>query len=90
MDIKEGDAAWIGLLAYVVAYDTYAMLTDRETLSSAYYRALAHPRRRWMTIAVWAGLTGHLFQVIPPKCDPLLRAGAIATRYSRWRPSRAE
>jgi hypothetical protein len=70
MKVPEGDAAWIGLLAYVVAYDAYALLTGKETLSSAYYRALAHPRRRWPTIATWVLLTSHLFR-LTPRLDPI-------------------
>ena len=88
VNIKEGDAAWIGLLVYVVMYDAYAMYTGHETLSNAYYRALAHPRRRKLTIAVWVGLTAHLFQLIPRKYDPLAQLGVIATRSSRIHPAR--
>lgn len=71
--MREGDKAWVGLAAYVVAYDAWAMVTGRETLSSAFARAVAHPKARWVTIAAWATLTGHLFQLIPQKWDPLRR-----------------
>lgn len=87
--ISEGDAAWIGLLAYVVAYDAYAMITGRETLSSSYYRALSDPKRSKLTIAVWLGLSAHLYQLIPKKWDPLAQIGVIATRLSRQKPGRA-
>lgn len=88
MKVSEGDAAWIGLLAYVAAYDAYAMVTGHETLSSSYYRALTDPKRRWLTITVWAGLTGHLFKLIPRKYDPLAQVGTIATRCAQRRPER--
>jgi len=83
MKIKEGDVAWIGLLAYVVAYDVYAMATGHETLTSSYYRALSDPRRRWVTITAWGYLTGHLYGVIPKRFDLMARVGTVASRLRR-------
>ena len=80
MKVREGDAAWIGLLAYVTAYDAYAMITGRETLTNSYYRALADPKRRWLTIAAWGYLTGHLFEVLPKKYDVMAQMGVTAAR----------
>ena len=76
--IKEGDIAWVGLLAYIVAYDAYAMTTGHETLSASYYRALQDPRRQWLTIVVWIGMTGHLFRLIPERYDLLRQIGIVA------------
>ena len=56
-----GDRAWLGLLAYIVTYDAYALFRRRETLSQSFDRALRDPRRNVLTIAVWAGVTVHLF-----------------------------
>ena len=58
----EGDRAWVGLLAYVVAYDLWAGLTGRETLSMSFDRALKDPLRGAATLALWAGVTIHLFE----------------------------
>lgn len=69
--MTEGDTAWAGLLLYVVAYDAWAMLQGRETLSASYYRALQHPIRRWPTLLLWLVLTLHLFHIIPERFDPL-------------------
>jgi len=83
MKISEGDAAWLGLLAYVVAYDAYAMICRHETLTSSYYRALADPKRRYITILTWGYLTGHLFKIIPQKYDFMAQMGQIASHVDR-------
>jgi len=72
-DMTEGDRAWVGLLIYVAAYDTCAIIQGRETLSSSFARALQHPVRRWPTMVAWAYLTGHLFEILPREIDPLRR-----------------
>lgn len=69
--MTEGDTAWAGLLAYVIAYDLWAMTQGRETLSASYYRAIQHPLRRWPTVLLWLVLTLHLFRIIPERFDPL-------------------
>ena len=61
MRINSGTKAWLGLVGYVLAYDLYAIRSGRQTLSAAFYEALRHPQRRWLVIAAWAYLTGHLF-----------------------------
>lgn len=69
----EGDVAWAGLTLYVVAYDAWAMLHGRETLSSSFFRAVQHPIRRWPTVLLWVIVTLHLFHLIPERYDPLRR-----------------
>ena len=59
--ITSGDAAWLGLLAGVVAYDAWALAQSRETLSESFDRALRSPRRSLFTVAAWAVITEHLF-----------------------------
>ena len=66
-----GTRLWIGLAAYVVAVDLHAAATGRETLSSAWWRAVQHPRRRWPVVAVWTYLSLHLHHAIPARLDPL-------------------
>lgn len=70
---SHGDMAWLGLVAYVAAYDVYAILSKRDTLSGSYARALSSPRRRWPTLLFAAYVNGHLNQVIPARLDPLRR-----------------
>ena len=72
---SNGDKAWVGLAAYIAAYDLYAVATGNETMSMSFYRALKHPVRRWPTIAVWGYITCHLFKFIPDEYDPLRRLG---------------
>lgn len=61
MVLTSGTKGWIGLVAYVLAYDLYAIRYGKQTLSSAFYEALKHPQRRWLVIISWAYLTRHLF-----------------------------
>lgn len=68
-----GGKAWIGLTAYVITYDAYAVLHKQDTMSTAFFNAVRHPRKRWPVIAVWAYLTAHLFKLLPERYDPLRR-----------------
>ena len=68
-----GDRAWVGLAAYIIAYDVFAGLTKRETLSMSFARALDAPVRRWPTIVMWVYITAHLFRLVPRRYDPLRR-----------------
>lgn len=52
---------WLGLGAYIVAYDTWAILRGHQTLSSAFYEALRHPTRKWYVVLAWAALSAHLY-----------------------------
>jgi hypothetical protein len=70
--IKRADVAWIGIAAFVGAYDYWAIRNGHETLSRAYWRALKNPRTRWPAILVVTGLYKHLvFPEFLPKLDPL-------------------
>lgn len=69
--ITAGGKAWIGLTAYVALYDSYAVLSRKDTMSTAFLNAIRHPRRRWPVILTWAYVTAHLFKFIPEKYDPL-------------------
>ena len=73
--ISHGDIAWIGLAAYIAAYDGYAVLTKNDTMSMSFYRALKSPKRRWPTVLVWSYITIHLFKFLPDRFDPLRRLG---------------
>lgn len=59
-----GTKGWIGLVAYITAFDLYAIYTDKETLSGAFYKAVQHPRQRWLVIVLWLYTTGHLFNIL--------------------------
>ena len=81
--MSEGDKAWLGLAAYIAAYDAWAVITRRETLSTAYYRAVLDPRRRWPTVIFWAILSAHLFRLPPERYDPFRAPIARHRRRSR-------
>jgi hypothetical protein len=75
-----GPVAWLGLTGYVVLYDVFALKSSRETLSSAFFRGLQHPIKRWPVALRWAILTGHLFHLIPRKLDPIHQLTGLIIR----------
>jgi hypothetical protein len=75
--LTPGGKAWIGLTLYVIAYDSYAVLTQKDTMSTAFLNAIKHPKKRWPVIAAWIYITTHLFKLIPEKIDPLRALPAL-------------
>jgi hypothetical protein len=71
--IDSGDVGWLILAGYVIAFDAQAFRYNRTTLSASFATAIASPRRRWPTVALWVYLTVHLHGLLPPKFDPLRR-----------------
>lgn len=71
---------WLGLAAYVLFYDAWAVRSDRETLSGLFGRAIAHPAQRWPVTVLWVGTTLHLYGRLPRQFDPF---GSIATALRR-------
>ncbi len=65
-----GDRAWLGLAAYVVGYDLFAIRTGRDTLSQSFARALTDDRR-WPTLVAWGYLCAHLIRILPRPLDPM-------------------
>lgn len=82
MKYRKAGPGWFLLAGYVAAYDLWAIRTNRETLSSAFLRAVQHPINKWPTIFVWAGLTAHLFNIMPDKYDPLHILAYFIQKYS--------
>lgn len=60
---RAGTLGWIGLALYIAAWDILAS----ETLSSAWWRALAGKRSRPLVLIAWAYVTSHLFLRVPRK-----------------------
>lgn len=57
-----GDIAWLVLTGAIIGYDLAAISTKRvETLSSAIWRSLSHPRKLPILLSIWTALTWHLF-----------------------------
>lgn len=74
-----GTIGWVGLAAYVIAWDILAP----ETLSSAVDRALEHPSMKYVAWGIGGVVSGHLFNVIPPALDPIQRVGDyVADRFN--------
>jgi len=60
-DELSGNIAWAFLLASVIAYDAYAIKTQKaETLTRAFWRNTEKPLKSLIPIMVWTGLTVHL------------------------------
>ena len=72
-DIDEGHYAWIGLIAYVIAYDAVAIVKGKRTLSNAFYTATGQRRKKLALIMLWGYLTAHLFRWLPKEYDLLRR-----------------
>lgn len=69
--LAHGSKLWLGLVLYIAVVDSHAAATRRETMSSAFWRAMKHPYHRpWVTFA-WVYVTAHLYHAIPDKWDPL-------------------
>lgn len=74
-----GSYLWAGLIAYVVAVDMYALLSEKETLSDACTRMLGSPIKRWAVIAAWGLTTKHLFvRNVVPWLDPFAAMAGTA------------
>lgn len=71
MKLRPSTKGWLGLAAYVAAWDLLAP----ETLSQGFEDAWRHPKRRWQVVAAWVFITAHLFVVLPPRLDPLRKLG---------------
>lgn len=71
---------WVILAGYIAAYDTWAMKTGRETLSSAFGRSIRHPIKRWPTLLVYGVVSLHLFNRLPVWLDPLHQYGRVIGR----------
>lgn len=74
--MKAADRAWIGLAAYVVAYDLVA--SPEQTLSDGADRyMLSHP---WITRAVAAAVAGHVCNLVPDRFDVIHQLFKAARR----------
>ena len=67
-------AGWLAIVGVVVAYDAWAILTERQTLSSAFWRT-QESRYGVAVAALWGGLSWHLImgnrQVLPDRFHDL-------------------
>lgn len=72
MSVKPFNAGWgwAGLAVYVLGYDTWAILTKRETLTAVFKRAAHHPIRRWPVLVACSITVLHLYDRLPKQLDP--------------------
>lgn len=66
--LRPSTKAWIGLGAYVAAYDILA--PKGETLSEGVDRMLEHDKCKYVAIGGVALTAAHLINLLPPKYDP--------------------
>lgn len=79
-----GGAAWAVLALYVIVYDIAAGALKIPTLSAVFHKASTAPRKRFLLLAFWLYLTGHLFRWIPPRWD-LFRNLHKPLAKNQWR-----
>lgn len=64
--------AWSGLVAYVLAYDYYAIKNGKKTMSAGFAQCLDHRGWRIAVLAAWFMVTKHLaFNDVGRKYDPI-------------------
>ncbi len=51
---------WLGIAAWVVLFDAWAITTKNATLSAGFRAARRHPRRRFAVLGLWVLITTHL------------------------------
>lgn len=68
--MRKGNVGWAGLVAFVLGYDTWAIVAGRESMTAAFGRAIQHPFHRWPVSVAWAITTLHLFGRLPRWLDP--------------------
>lgn len=59
--MRKALCAWVAVLAWVAAYDVWAMRHKSSTLSSAFRYGSRHKHGRFVIIPAWVLLTTHLF-----------------------------
>lgn len=59
--LENGEAGWIGLIVYVVAYDLWQWRHDRPTLSIVFGRWCQRRPGKVLLAAAWSITTTHLF-----------------------------
>lgn len=70
---RRGEVGWIGLAAFVIAWDMFA----GETMSSAFRRGLENERTRPFVLG-GLGITAlHLLNALPEPYDPFKQLGQI-------------
>lgn len=68
-------AGWAGIAMLVIGYDAWALMTKKQTLSSAFWKTQETKIGRAVILLGWGGLTWHLCQghkqVLPDKYHDL-------------------
>lgn len=68
---KRADLGWAVLASYIIAYDLWAMVEGRETLSESFVRHLRHPFRKPFVVFAGIATIKHLyFPELLKKYDP--------------------
>ena len=90
MKLRPAGRAWLGLVIYVIAADSYLIIQERRgnvryyTMSSGFRDALKHPIKRWWMILIWIFLTFHLFDFFFPepirKFEPIGVSGRLGAK----------
>lgn len=85
--LSPGTAGWWAVAAVVVAYDTWALARERETLSAAFRDSVEHRGWRWLVLPLWLVTSLHLFGKLPRQIDPFVGYGVVLAQVRGGRGS---
>lgn len=75
--VRSGMYGWMGIGAFVLAYDALAIIHAGETLSSAHRRLSQRDRgSQVLLLCVHMLIAAHLYGKIPRKYDPFVAIGS--------------
>jgi len=70
MLIRRDTAAWVGLVAYIVAAEYFLTHRSHPLMSESFDRWLGTPHGRILCWAVTGSTAAHLLNLLPNKIDP--------------------
>lgn len=80
-----GEGAWVGMVAYIVAYDYLALKTGHKTLSETFHE-ISRSRFGPLLVAGWVYLSLHLTRYMPEAADVFRKGGTYAKTQHKQVP----
>ena len=83
MKLSPATKFWLGLVGYIVVADASLWRRQHDTMSVQWGTWLQSPKGRAACIAVWGGLTAHLFLGMPLPGQKTLKSVVVGTRRNK-------